>query len=228
MSSSFRLAALTFLLIVVGIAFAAESNVSRVPEFAGGVPSSAVFNSSGFFAAAHECLEQFPFAQYQAQADQRQKDCLAAWMKHKGAGPQAIAFMRLAPVPATIAAIRNYGPVDLIHAAMLWADASDGWALVGKSGEMVALWNPPKLNSDAQYKKFKAQHPDAILWTDTLTWPQVRNDRDGGRELVFGFSLKVCRACAKLGSAEVGYQFDRQGRFDGQKLLWIAVSKPPA
>ncbi len=226
MPRRFGSGALVIILITSRLAFAAESGISIVPDFAGGLSSSASFNPRGFFDAAHKCLEQFPFAKYQATADEHQRSCLAKWMKQNGASKQAIAFMRLAPVPATIAEVRNYGLVDVIHAAMVWADASEGWALVGKSGELVPLWNPPRLDSYPDYLKFKALHPDAIVWTDSLNWPQIRDVPVGGRELLFKFSLKTCHACANLGTADVAYQLDREGRFMGSRLIQIVTTAP--
>jgi hypothetical protein len=223
---SFKLSVAAVVLITAGIALATETNVSTVRDFAGGLTLSAAFDPPGFFDVARSCLEQFPITKYQSQADRRQKDCLADWMKRHGATPPAITFMRLAPVPATISAIRGYGPVDVVYAAMLWADASDGWALVGKSGELVPLWNPPDLESDSQYREFKSSHPDMAFWTDSLTWPRMQKLPSGGIELLFGFSLKNCRACDKRGTAEVAYQFDQAGRFAGSRIDWIVVRDP--
>ncbi len=228
MPRRFGLAALAVILLTSSPALAAESAILTVPDFVGGLYPLAAFNHSGFFDAARRCLEQFPFVKYQAGAAVRQKSCLAEWMKQNGARQQAITFMRLAPVPATIVEVRDYGPVDVIHAAMMWADASEGWALVGKSGEMIALWNPPSLDSDAKYLKFKLLHPDAIVWTDSLTWPQMQNLPTGGTELLFGFSLKICHACARLGTAKVAYQFDHEGHFTDLRLIKIVTSPPPS
>jgi hypothetical protein len=228
MPRRFGLAALAVILLTSSLALAAESAILTVPDFVGGLSPLAAFNHRGFFDAARRCLEQFPFAKYPAGAAVRQKSCLAEWMKQNGARQQAITFMRLPPVPATIAEVRDYGPVDVIHDAMMWADASDGWALVGASGEMIALWNPPRLDSDAKYLKFKMLHPDVIVWTDSLTWPQMQHLPTGGTELLFGFSLKTCHACARLGTAKVAYQFDHKGRFTGSQLIQIVTSPPPS
>jgi hypothetical protein len=119
----------------------------KVSALTGGITARAAFHHPGFFDAARRCMTAYSAASNPAQADARQKDCLAIWMRRNGADPQAIAFMRFAPVPAAISEVRNYGPVDVIHAAMLWADASDGWAIVGnpemyyRSGTR-RIWTP--------------------------------------------------------------------------------------
>lgn len=48
-----------------------------------------------------------------------------------------------------------------------------------------------------------------------------------GAQLVFAFTLKVCHACASLGTATVVYNFDREGRYQGARLQSIAARPPP-
>jgi len=188
-----------------------------VPELAGGISSAAVFGNHGFFGAARACFKQYPFSEFHADADARQKNCLADYMKRGGATPEAIAFMRAAPVPAAIAAVRSYGAAAVVYARMMWADGADGWAIVGRSGVLVPLWLPPAISHDPAYREFVRSHPDASLWSDALAWPPATS-ATGGAQLVFAFSLKVCHACAKLGTATVIYKFDRDGRFQGARL----------
>ncbi|HJU29159.1 MAG TPA: hypothetical protein VJ718_08310, partial [Candidatus Binataceae bacterium] len=126
--------------------------------------------------------------------------------------------MRLAPVPAAISDIRHYGPVSVVHADMMWADASDGWALIGDSGEVVPLWKPPAIEDDPRFRDFAAAHPQVLLWSDSIEWPDARPIRNGGERLAFRFGLKTCHACARLGHAIVAYDFDARGRFLGAHL----------
>ncbi len=142
-------------------------------------------------------------------------------MRNQGATARAIAFMRYASAPAAISAVRVYGPVSVVQAAMLWADASEGWAIVARSGDVVPLWTPPELDSDSKFQKFRAAHPDASLWPASLTWPRVIMLSDGGRELDFDFALKTCHACADVGIASVGYFFGADGDFVGAHLIRI-------
>ena len=132
--------------------------------------------------------------------------------------------MRAAPVPAAVAAVRSYGAVAVVYAAMMWADGADGWAIVGKSGELVPLWVPPAVDDDPAYREFLRQHPDVLLWSDAIGWPRAASAA-GGEQLAFEFSLKVCHACAKLGAATVVYDFDRDGRYQGARLRRI-VAQP--
>jgi hypothetical protein len=214
--------------VIVSIVFAiavgaggAEKPVV-VPGLVGGVSSADVFGSHGFFGAARTCFKQYPFSEFQAGADARQKDCLADYMKRGGATPRAIAFMRAAPVPAAIAAVRNYRAAAVVYARMMWADGSDGWAIVGRTGVMVPLWLPPAVDRDPAYRAFVRGHPGVSLWSDALAWPSAAS-AGGGAQLAFAFSLKVCHACARLGAATVVYSFNRDGRYQGARLERIAA-----
>jgi len=215
--------------VIVSIVFAfavcaggAEKPVV-VPGLVGGTSSADVFGNHGFFGAARACFQRYPFSEFQAGAGARQKNCLADYMKRGGATPRAIAFMRAAPVPAAIAAVRNYGAAAVVYARMMWADGSDGWAIVGRSGVMVPLWLPPAIDHDHAYRAFVRGHPGVSLWSDALAWPPSAS-ATGGAQLVFVFSLKVCHACARLGAATVVYSFNRDGRYQGVRLKRIEAS----
>ena len=214
-------AILSVLLAIAAFAGGAEKPMV-VPELAGGISSAAVFGDRGFFDAARGCFEQYPFSEFHATADDRQKGCLADYMRRHGAAPQAIAFMRAAPVPAVVSAVRTYGAVAVVHAAMLWADGSDGWAIIGKSGDLIPLWTPPAIDDDPMYREFIRQHPGVSLWSDALGWPRAESAA-GGAHLTFDSSLKVCHACAKLGTATVTYDFSGSGRFQGARLQRIVA-----
>jgi hypothetical protein len=104
---------------------------------------------------------------------------------------------------------------------MMWADGSDGWALIGDSGEVVPLWTAPPIERDAAFRGFAAQHPGVSAWSDSLTWPRG-HPTEGGEALRVRFGLKTCHACAQVGEAFVKYNFDAYGRFLGAHLVCIA------
>jgi hypothetical protein len=212
---------LSIILMLASFASGAEKpNV--VPGLVGGVSPAAVFGNHGFFGAARACFKQYPFSEFNAAAAARQKNCLGDYMKRNGAAPQAIAFMRAAPVPAAIAAVRNYGAADVVYSRMMWADASGGWAIIGRSGVLVPLWLPPPVSHDPAYLEFVHNHPGSLLWSDNLIWPPAASSSDGSH-LRFLFSFKTCHACAKLGTATIVYDFDREGQYEGARLDRIEV-----
>jgi hypothetical protein len=91
---------------------------------------------------ARACAEKFPFSKYHVHAGRMRKDCIGQYMKEHGASAQAI------------------------HADMMFADAADGWALIGKSGDVVPLWYGVQLDRDPQFARFVAEHQGATLWGD--------------------------------------------------------------
>jgi hypothetical protein len=211
--------------LVCWSAAAKAADAIVVPALVGGISSSAVFNDRGFFEAAQRCLQQNPFSDFH-DAAHRQRDCLARYMKQHGATAQAIAFMRAAPVPAAVSAVHDYAAA-MVHARMLWADGSDGWAIVGKSGALVPLWQPPEFQHDQAYTVFLHEHPGSSLWSDQIDWPPS-GATDGGQRIPVNFSIKVCHACARLGTAAVIYKFDVKVNYSGMYLKKIEEkSKTP-
>jgi hypothetical protein len=213
----------TILLAISAFAGGAQKPIV-LPELAGGISSKIVFDDPGLFDAARRCFGQYPFNKLGVSADERQKACLADYMRQHRAASSAIAFMRAAPVPAAVIAERTYGAVAVVHAAMMWADGSDGWAIINKSGELIPLWMPPAIDDDPTYREFLRLHQGVSLWSDTISWPLVVSGREGN-QLTFDFSLKVCHACARLGTARVRYDFDRDGHFRTARLQRI-VAQP--
>ncbi len=124
-----------------------------VPEFTGGVRPGLVFRHTGFMNEARACAEKFPFSKYHAHAGGMLKDCIGQYMKEHGASAQAIAFMRFAPVPAAISEVKSYPVAAVVHADMMFADAADGWALIGKSGDVVPLWYGVELDRDPSFAR---------------------------------------------------------------------------
>jgi hypothetical protein len=155
-----------------------------------------------------------------------QKDCIGRYMKEHGASAQAIAFMRFAPVPAAISEIKSYPVAAVVHADMMFADAADGWALIQKSGELVPLWCGVEMDRDPQFAHFVAKHRGATLWGDSIDWPRTSLLDDGAEQFRFVFEIKTCNACAILAHANVGYDFDRNGKFAGAHLLTIVPATP--
>ena len=196
-----------------------------VPAFIGGAKSDAVYRDPNFIKAARECAILHPFQQYMAETPKVVSACVEKYMKSHGASAQAIAFMRFAPVPAQISELRNYGPVSVAYAEMLFADRGDGWTVIGKSGELIPLWAPADISQDPQFSEFRKSSPDVDLWPDGLTWPRASTTANGGERLVFTFQLKTCHACAIAANAELAYDFDRNGRFLGTHLLKITPAK---
>jgi hypothetical protein len=210
---------------LVNIPAAGAQTVTTVAQFKGGVGSNAVFNNTGFAEAAHSCTVKYPFSKFR-NADQLRKNCLAAYMKAHGASRQAIAFMRYAPVPAAITQVRMYSSAAVVYAKMMWADASGGFALIGKSGQIVPIWEPPSFKEDPRYEACAKGHPELTLWATSVTWPVVRRLGGGGQTFIFTFAARTCHACANVCKVAVAYDFDYVGKFKRVRLFKVTPVPP--
>jgi hypothetical protein len=122
--------------------------------------------------------------------------------------------------------VKSYPVAAVVHADMMFADAAGGWALIGKSGDVVPLWHGVELDRDPQFARFVAKHQGATLWADSIDWPKASLLDDGAEQFGFAFEIKICNACAILAHANVGYDFDRNGKFAGTHLLTIIPAPP--
>ncbi|MGH8011743.1 MAG: hypothetical protein ACREQ4_04500 [Candidatus Binataceae bacterium] len=159
-------ASVTILLSVAILTLASGTGaqtVTTIKQFKGGVRPDAVFNNSSFFNAACACTGQYSFPKFRQHTNKMRKDCLARYMKAHGASTQAIAFMRYAPVPAQITQAKIYSSAAVVYARMMWADASGGFTLIGKSGQVVPMWEPPDFRTDPRFKTCAEGHPDLTL-----------------------------------------------------------------
>ncbi|MGH7987448.1 MAG: hypothetical protein ACREQX_14315 [Candidatus Binataceae bacterium] len=215
-------ATMLFGLALLGAAsIAAAQTVTMIAQFKGGVRPNAVFNNSGFFNAARACTEQYPFAKFHQRTDELRENCQAKYMKAHGASAQALAFMRYAPVPAQITQVKIYSSAAVIYARMMWADASGGFALIGKSGQIVPMWEPPDFRTDPRFQDCEKGNPDLTLWATSLTGPQVQRLGGGGNTFIFTYDARTCHACANVCRVAVAYDFDYIGKFKRVRLFKV-------
>ena len=52
--------------------------------------------------------------------------------------------------------------------------------------------------------------------------PLVIEIGHGAERFMFPFAVKTCHACAVIGRAQIGFDFDRGGHYGGAELLSIA------
>jgi hypothetical protein len=173
---------------------------------------------------ARACGEKFPFSKYHVHAGRMRKD-IWQYMKEHGASAPGDCLMRFAPVPAAISEVKSYPVAAVVHTDMMFADAADGWALIGKSGDVVPLWYGVEMARHPQVARFEAKHQGATLWGDSINWPKTSLLDDGAKQFGFAFEIKTCNACASPAHANVGYDFDRNGKFIGTHLLTIVPAR---
>jgi hypothetical protein len=193
-----------------------------VPAFVGGVRKDALLKDpQGIITISSHCYDA---ASHRQNASVAAGQCIDNELKRIGAGAQAIAFADYAPVPAAIEHFTSYRDAAAVYAVMRWADGASGWCLIGVSGEAVGMWEPTGAEHDPKFVMFAQTHPNATLWmpVDKSDAPSVVALGQGTERFVFPFTIKTCHACAVIGHARIGFEFDRAGHYDGAELLSIA------
>jgi hypothetical protein len=201
------------------------SNATLIPAFVGGVRKDALLRDpQAIIAISSHCYDAASGTQdVTAAAGQ----CIGNELKRIGASAQAIAFANYAPVPSAIEYFTSYRDAAVVYAVMRWADGASGWCLIGVSGEAVGMWEPTGAEHDPKFVTFAQTHPNATLWmpVDKADEPSMAELGKGTESLVFTFTIKTCHACAVIGHALIGFEFDRAGHYDGAELLSIASTR---
>jgi hypothetical protein len=170
-------------------------------------------------------------------ASGRYGECLIEQMADAGASPQAVAFsralLRESGETAILRGLRAAGPIAIAALEYpLRANENRGWLIVNG--------DPPRLDvdddqfaprealaHDATWKALLAAHPQLALFPADRSgaWPAVETLPDGATRVVVPYRLlDGCHACARLGAASVGFEFDPAGAFVGPTLLGVETA----
>lgn len=107
------------------------------------------------------------------------------------------------------------------------ADGIDAYYLLDSAGRLLGLASSqnPLLGQSPNYLQFMKPYPDGALQSRVVserkeTPTLIRRQADGARQFVFSqYVQKVdCIACAKAGTADVVYYFDKAGHYQGVQL----------
>jgi hypothetical protein len=226
---------LFFALILLGLCFSGrgtarggEVEATRLPEFAGGVRAGAkLADPSIIYRISSACYDRYSSAPNDS--SERAETCILEQLRHAGAGPQALAFARYAAGasgPAAIAHIHRHRVADAVYADLYAADISGAWFLIGRSGDVIPLWALANLEDDARFAAVLKRFPGASLWMPEGANAafHVEDLPRGGQRFIFPYDLKTCHACASVGTAAVGFDFDAAGNFTGMELTGIAAA----
>ncbi len=158
-------------------------------------------------------------------------ECVVSIMRQAGASTQAIEFTRRIDGDGYMDSFREMGKVDLATAFYPFrANTNDGTFLVNGSPSMISLedldrWGKIDIRTDPLYPAIVRRFPEVMLWSGGAGFETMQRLPGGGQRFVFGYVLlNGCHACDIAGYAHVGYDFDREGRFLGARLL--RLTKP--
>ncbi len=154
--------------------------------------------------------------------------CFADQMKAAGASAEALAFTRLIHGDGYVQAFRPVARVGIAAVSYPFrANENDGLYLVNGDPPAINIDDLQKLvsgqmDSDPAYDAAKKSHPNADLWPGdrsstgsllALTFP------DGSQQFVADYRVQAgCHACAVLGQAFFGFNFDPAGKFTGTEF----------
>jgi hypothetical protein len=173
-------------------------------------------------------------AQCAALSGQSFQECFANGMGKAGASPSAVAFMRRGE-GAYVRDFRRAGPVDIAYVTYPFrANENEGVLLVNGTPASVDIDNQrllakAELAKDPVYAGLAKQYPQISVWPGDrygTEEPLVKDVPGNGRRFVVSYRLRnLCHACAVVGSAQFGFDFDRAGKFLGTKLLQVTASR---
>jgi putative hemolysin len=163
-------------------------------------------------------------------------DCLISQMPGAGAPPKAVAFSKLLEKQSDaqigyMTDFRKTGRVDIAYVYYpIRANENQGCLLVNGSPPIIdvddlKLLAEDSMKSDPSYTSLASKNPEVAIFPGDrggTAYPEaVALPQGGQRFIVSYYLLKGCHACARLGTASFGFDFDSAGKFLGTKFLKI-------
>ncbi len=167
--------------------------------------------------------------------------CFQNQIAAAGAPADAVSFTRMLFQQTNgdvgiMTAFKHYGPVDAAQVFYpLRANTNYGLLLVNGDPAVLNVDDLQKLDraameKDALFQAVKEKFPKIDLWpgdrSGTSPWPRAQPLPEGGTEFVVTYLLlDGCHACAHLGLARFGWNFDAKGKF--LRTTYIPTPPPP-
>lgn len=156
-------------------------------------------------------------------------DCLMAVMKQGKASPEAMAFTRMMKDNCYLEKFQKMGNVDLAY-VFFPRRANTNWAyfLVNGSPLLVPTEGIDQIDitKDPLYLSLSKHYHEIGLW-DPAIFKEMQTLPDGGQRFIFAYMLiDGPRSGECAGSALVAFDFNREGRFLGSKLMRLTREIP--
>jgi predicted secreted protein len=158
-------------------------------------------------------------------------DCFLEQMKKFNAPPEAVEFTRLTNKEGFMRDFRETGIVDVAYADFPFrANENQACFLVNGKPGMIDIDNydiisKVDLKKNKIYKLIKKNYPDVSIWPGDRSgtdYPAVRNLPGGGLQFICSYRLQDgCHACKLTGLANLGFDFNKDGKFLGVKVINI-------
>jgi hypothetical protein len=204
-------------------------------ETAGKVGASAVWQPpKDFVANAHTACDK-------AMNPANYGECFIKQMSTAGAPADALSFTRLLYQQSDgqvgiMSLFKKYGPVDAAQVFYpLRANDNYGVLLVNGDPKILDVDDFKKLDQaamkqDPLFQAMTHQFPKVDVFpgdrSGSEPWPRIQSLAGGGQEFIVTYPLlNGCHACARLGLARFGWDFDASGKF--LRTTYIPTPPPP-
>jgi hypothetical protein len=204
-------------------------------ETAGKVGASAVWQPpKDFVASAHTACDK-------AMTPANYGECFIKQMSAAGAPADALSFTRLLYQQSDgqvgiMSLFKKYGPVDAAQVFYpLRANDNYGVLLVNGDPKILDVDDFKKLDQaamkqDPLFQAMTHQFPKVDVFpgdrSGSEPWPRIQSLAGGGQEFIVTYPLlNGCHACARLGLARFGWDFDASGKF--LRTTYIPTPPPP-
>jgi hypothetical protein len=159
--------------------------------------------------------------------------CFLAEMRSSGASQEALAFSRQLHEKTNgligfLRGFREAGTVDVAYVEYVFrANENLGYYLVNGRPPLidvddVKILPTNSLESNGRYKAIKARYPNVSIWPgdrNATDYPIVKALANGGERFLVSYWLQNgCHACERIGSVQLAFDFDKNGKFLGAQV----------
>jgi hypothetical protein len=169
--------------------------------------------------------------------------CFIAQMPNFGASTEAVSFTQTFAREnhGMVAFLKAFHPVDSVDVGYAFfpaaADFNQRWLLLNGAPAIInvddfGLLPQADMAKDPNYVALRKQFPQMALFDGDRALdvvPEIEALPDGRQWFHISYPLKnKCRACAVVGSARYGFEFDPAGRLTQVKFLEVSPVEQPA
>ena len=160
----------------------------------------------------------------------RHSRCIADIMREYKASPEAIRFTQLAGGNSFMSDfLSTKGKIAVATALVIAADHNQAYYLINGKPEIIDVDAPQiigaiDLEKNPSYQNIKKQYPNVFLMPGNHRSPKIINLNDGGQRFIYTYQLKDgCAACKSVGNAEIAFNFNSVGDFQGAYLVSVGI-----
>jgi len=217
-----------FYLALIGLILVCSSGMAlsqTLPEFANGFAIKDFQTCEKNVAAA--CDSATSYDQYQLCLN---KITAASYCKQFAALAKFVGFSHYNKFD--VVNTYNHGKLYLLHLVRMGANYPGDYYIINSQGELVQVtaYSTTKnidIKSAANYSSIIKDYPQAAIWGIVDELPQFVTLAQGKVRFIVRYEmLNGCHACARAGYANVAFDFSKNGKFIGTKLIALEKQKP--